>query len=158
GRLGVGHYHDLRRSGAAFHGHLEVPDESAVRVIGVRSGPGFADGLPQFGGDFVDQRVMNEAAGDVDDPVRAGLEDPDLGRSRPTAHRETGPVTERGLGATNDRQGNPSGASELLERRARAGRDLRLTEARAAGTGRPMWARKHAPLVPRAAENAKLLA
>jgi hypothetical protein len=80
--------------------------------IGIGLDAGFANGLSDFKAGFVDQRMMNAAAGGVDDAMATRLEESNLrvlglpayGQPSAMARAETGGSVDGGRGETRGRR------------------------------------------------------
>ena len=128
----------LRRS---LDDELEVSEGAAMGSICVGRDTGLANGLANFEGRFIDQRMMDRAVGCMNDSVAAGLKEPDLGIPGVPAHCQTCAMAmattrgsvDRGLWKTR-------GLCDLEEARPRLLGQAAGAEARAARAGRSMRA------------------
>ena len=135
------HENDLDPLALPLDGDLYVSQCAAVGLLGIGLDPGFADRLPQQTGDLVDPRMVDGAAGRIDDAMGARLEEADLGAAGPSADGESGAMTMSMRGQGVDRwlrqAGLPGQVGQGLP--GRAG-ERRRAEARAARAGRTMRA------------------
>ena len=96
--------HDLRGLRAPLDDECTDSAGGRVRVVAIGRRRRLADRGSRFARDVVHQRMMNEAAWDIDDPVRAGLEDPDLRRGARGRERRAVHVSECGARTVDDGQ------------------------------------------------------
>jgi hypothetical protein len=126
---------------AALYDYLKVAGEAEVRVVGVARDVGVDEGAADYACDVVDQRMLDDAVGDVDYVVSVFLEEADLRGVEATSDGEAGAVAE-GAQLAGDRCDlwQAVGFGQFVESVARGRRDGALAEARAAGARRAMGA------------------
>ncbi len=139
----IGDEHHLRGLRAALHDHLQITRQAQMRLIRVAGHFGVGQGAPHDRGDAVDQGMLNAAVRDVNHAMRAELEQPDLRRAQPAADGEARAEPKTGGLTGNHRDLRQAvNACQLLERTAGGRGEAVLTEARAAGAGRAVRARR----------------
>ena len=137
----VAHQHDLRALARALDDDLDAAQRAAVRALGVGLCGGLAQRASHRRRDAIDERVMHPTAWDVDDPVRALLEDPELRRIGAAAHGQPRPMAVAQARAGKQTWRREPGLERELGQPARdAGIDAGLAPTRAAGAGRPVRA------------------
>jgi hypothetical protein len=153
--FGVGDDDDLREKGTPLYDDLEIPDQAEMHFVGVNRRSRLADGGARFCGHLVDERVMHEAPGNVDDVMRPRREDPDLRRTSPPADREACPMPEAGLRAARHvKRAEPARPRERVERGLRPGIQVRKAEPGASRARWPMRAVEHSAAESTAMERA----
>jgi len=141
GRRAATHEHDLHAIARPLDHELDITDRAAMGSLGVGLEAGLADRLADCVRALVQERMVDGAVGDRDDPMAAGLEEPEAGTVGAPADGEAGAVAmapgrrlmDRGLGQSRPPSEGADPRDGALGRGGHA-------EARAAGAGRTMGA------------------
>jgi hypothetical protein len=94
GGFAVADQHDLRGLRAALDDDLQVACEAEMRVVRVARDVGVDERAADDARDAVDQRVLDDAVGDVYDVVGVELEQADLRGAQASANCEASAVAE----------------------------------------------------------------
>jgi len=140
----VGDDYQLSRRALTLDGHLQIANSTRVGAIGVEWEPMRHETLPDGLAHLVDQRVVDLALWDVNDTVRAKLEDSDFRLSYAPAHRQARAVSKA----------EPSAFAQRGRGQARARRQLGKCVAR--GGSQAWHAKAWAPRTRRTMRTVKL--